>query len=128
MIEEQTGPAAHKRSTARDAARSAVLHRYARKSKNGRPVFCTPSQAELRGVFLLRQGRGSDGKVIYPTRESAEAAARELESLGARFLRSYLCSRSRRGHYHLTTESGAGTLHERIPQQRQGGLGQAMSA
>ena len=55
--------------------------------------------------------------MIYPTREAAEAAARELESLGARRLRSYLCARSRHGHFHLTTNT-ARPLHERIPQQR----------
>ena len=46
----------------------------------------------------LRSGSGTDGKVIYPTREAAEAAARELEGLGARRLRPYLCARSRHGH------------------------------
>ena len=68
---------------------------------------------------MPRQSRGTDGKVIYPTREAAEAAARELESLGARLLRSYRCGRSRGGHYHLTTDSaGEHPLHLRIPQQR----------
>jgi hypothetical protein len=71
---------------------------------------------------LPRQSRGTDGKVIYSTRESAEAAARELESLGARYLRSYRCGRSRGGHYHLTTDTavhaGQLPLHLRIPQQR----------
>jgi hypothetical protein len=87
-------------------------------TRNGRPVFCAPSQAEIRGLFIPRQGRGSDGKVIYPTREAAEAAARELEALGSRALRSYLCGRSRRGHYHLTTDTTARPLHQRIPEQR----------
>ena len=65
----------------------------------------------------LRAGAGTDGKVIYPTREAAEAAARELESLGARRLRPYLCARSRHGHFHLATDTTR-PLHERIPQQR----------
>lgn len=99
----------------RDPARSEVLHRHARLTKNGRPVFCTPSRAELDGVVSLRQSRGTDGKVIYSTREDAEAAARELEDLGARALRSYRCGRSRSGHFHLTTDSA---LHARIPRQR----------
>ena len=99
----------------RDAARSAVLHRWARLTRNGRPVFCTPSRAEIEGRVLPRQSRGTDGKVIYPSREAAEAAARELEALGTRMLRSYRCERSRGGHYHLTTD---GSLHLRIPQQR----------
>jgi hypothetical protein len=90
----------------RDHARSEVLHRHAKLMKNGRPVFCTPSVAEMTGRVAPKQSRGTDGKVIYPTREAAEAAARELEALGARALRSYVCGRSRRGHFHLTTDAG----------------------
>jgi hypothetical protein len=90
----------------RDRARSEVLHRHAKLMKNGRPVFCTPSVAELSGRVPPKQSRGTDGKVVYPTREAAEAAARELEALGARALRPYVCGRSRRGHYHLTTDTG----------------------
>ena len=59
----------------------------------------------------LPAGSGTDGKVIYPTREAAEAAARELESLGARRLRPYLCARSRHGHFHLTTDRAAVPVH-----------------
>lgn len=107
----------------RDRARSEVLHRHARLTGTGRPVFCTPSQAEIAGVVALRQGRGTDGKVIYSTRAAAEAAARELERLGARALRSYLCGRSRSGHFHLATDTAqrplsAAEVHARIPRQR----------
>ena len=105
----------------RDAARGEVLLRHARLASSGRPVFCTPSRAELAGAVSPRAGRGTDGKVIYPTREAAEAAARELEALGARSLRAYRCSRSRRGHCHLPTDSSPRShlpLHLRIPQQR----------
>ena len=105
----------------RDAARGEVLLRHARLASSGRPVFCTPSRAELAGVVSPRAGRGTDGKVIYPTREAAEAAARELEALGARSLRAYRCSRSRRGHFHLTTDSTPRAhlpVHLRIPEQR----------
>ncbi|MHA6793622.1 hypothetical protein ACVGVM_08920 [Pseudonocardia bannensis] len=106
----------------RDAARAEVLVRYARLMRIGRPVVCLPSRAELSGEAPRRQGRGSDGKVIYPDRESAEAAARELERLGSRALRAYMCSRSRHGHYHLTTdfvaERNRATLEMRIPRQR----------
>ena len=98
----------------RDAARSEVLHRHARLTRSGRPVFCTPSRDEIAGVMSLRQSRGTDGKVIYSTREAAEAAARELEELGTRALRSYRCGRSRSGHYHLTTDA---TPHARVPLQ-----------
>ncbi|MDN5857962.1 MAG: hypothetical protein L0H84_05005 [Pseudonocardia sp.] len=105
----------------RNAARGEVVARYARLQRNGRPVFCTPSRAELAGIVALRQGRGTDGKVIYESREDAEAAARELEELGAQAMRAYRCNRSRGGHYHLTSDSTRGSglpLHLRIPQQR----------
>lgn len=105
----------------RDAARGEVVARHARLQKNGRPVFCTPSRAELAGTVALRQGRGTDGKVIYETRDEAEAAARELEDLGAQAMRAYRCNRSRSGHYHLTSDSTRRPglpLHLRIPQQR----------
>ena len=85
----------------RDAARGEVLLRHARLASSGRPVFCTPSRAELAGLVGPRAGRGTDGKVIYATREAAESAARELEGLGSRALRAYRCTRSRRGHFHL---------------------------
>jgi hypothetical protein len=98
----------------KDTARSEVLHRHAKLMKNGRPVFCTPSLAEMAGRVPPRQSRGTDGKVVYPTREAAEAAARELEALGARTLRSYVCGRSRRGHFHLTTDTG----HRVVPAPR----------
>jgi hypothetical protein len=89
------------------SARRAILCRHARLTKAGRPIFCAPSRAELAGRAPLRQSAGTDGKVIYSTREAAEAAARELELLGARPLRSYLCGRSRSGHFHLTTDTAA---------------------
>lgn len=92
---------------ARALARRAILCRYARLTKAGYPIFCAPSRAEQAGRAPQRQTRGTDGKVIYSTREAAEAAARELESLGARPLRSYLCGRSRGGHFHLTTDTAA---------------------
>src|SRR5262245_20658740 len=101
----------------RDRARSRVLHRHAKLMKNGRPVFCTPSVAEMTGRVPAKQSRGTDGKVIYPTREAAESAARELEALGARALRSYVCGRSRRGHFHLTTDVRAAAGHA-MPEPR----------
>jgi hypothetical protein len=99
------------------SARRAILCRHARLTKAGRPIFCAPSRAELTGRAPLRQSAGTDGKVIYSTREAAEAAARELESLGARPLRSYLCGRSRSGHFHLTTDTAArpSTHQGRVP-------------
>jgi hypothetical protein len=121
MSEVIPGPGVPEQRGGRDQARREVLHRHARLTKNGRPVFCTPSRAEIEGHAFLRQSRGTDGKVIYPTREAAEAAARELESLGSRMLRSYRCGRSRGGHYHLTTDTAfraQSPLHLHIPEQR----------
>jgi hypothetical protein len=128
MDEATVGPAAvepavPRQRGIRDSARGEVLHRHARLAKSGRPVFCTPSRAELAGNVAARQTRGTDGKVIYSTREDAEAAARELEALGARYLRAYLCGRSRSGHFHLTTDTTQRSilpLHLRIPQQQRG--------
>jgi hypothetical protein len=107
----------------RDERRGDVVLRHARLTGRGRPTFCSPSRAETTGVVHLRAGSGTDGKVIYPTREAAEAAARELEDLGARRLRPYLCSRSRHGHYHLATDRAAVArpVHRRIPPQRPAG-------
>jgi hypothetical protein len=117
-----TGPVVPEQRGVRDAARAEVLNRYGRLTRAGRPIFCRPSRAEIEGRVLPRQNAGSDGKVIYSTREDAEAAARELEALGAKPLRSYVCARSRGGHFHLTTDSTSRTgnlpLHLRIPQQR----------
>ena len=80
-----------------DQGRSAhLLHAEPRRADRSRPAAAE---------------RGTDGKVIYSTREAAEAAARELESLGARPLRSYLCGRSRSGHFHLTTDTAARAEH-----------------
>jgi hypothetical protein len=104
-------------SPVRDERRGEVVLRHARLTGRGRPTFCSPTRAEQAGVVRLAMGNGTDGKVIYPTREAAEAAARELESLGARRLRPYLCARSRHGHFHLATDTSR-PLHERIPEQR----------
>ncbi len=119
--EAPTGPAVPQQRGVRDAGRAEVLIRYARLATSGRPVFCTPSRAEIAGAVPLRQSRGTNGKVIYGSREAAEAAARELEVLGANRLRPYRCSRSRSGHFHLTTDTtprSALPVHLRIPQQR----------
>lgn len=121
MSDAVTGPGVPQQRGVRDRARSEVLHRHARLSNNGRPVFCTPSRAEIAGTVPARQSRGTDGKVIYSAREDAEAAARDLETLGARCLRAYLCGRSRGGHFHLATDTPVATTpprHLRMPRQR----------
>ncbi|MFP5021937.1 hypothetical protein [Pseudonocardia phyllosphaerae] len=104
-----------------DADRGRVLARYARLMRSGRPEVCRPGRRELEE--RRRQGAGaatgSDGKVIYPDRDAAEAAARELEELGGRAQRAYLCRRSRRGHFHLTTDHVAERRGDgRVPAQR----------
>lgn len=101
----------------RDERRGEVVLRHARLTGRGRPTFCSPSRAEQSGAVRIPTGSGTDGKVICPTREAADAAAHELEELGARRLRPYLCARSRHGHFHLTTDT-ARPLHERIPHQQ----------
>ena len=60
----------------RDERRGEVVLRHARLTGRGRPTFCSPTRAEQTGAVRLAMGAGTDGKVIYPTREAAEAAAR----------------------------------------------------
>ncbi|RZT87099.1 hypothetical protein EV383_4006 [Pseudonocardia sediminis] len=107
-----------------DAERGRVLVRYARLMRSGRPEVCRPGRRELEGDPRI-QAVGSDGKVIYPDRDAAESSARELEHLGSRPQRAYLCRRSKRGHFHLTTdlvvERRRESLGSVIPQQRSAG-------
>lgn len=51
----------------------------------------------------------SEGKVIYDTREAAEACAAELRELGLARQWAYRCPRSRRGHHHLTRKPQSGS-------------------
>lgn len=105
-----------------DTERGRVLARYARLMGSGRPEVCRPGRRERVERDPRSTVFGNDGKVIYPDRDAAECAARELEALGARAQRPYLCSRSRKGHFHLTTdhpvERSRNDLHETIPRQR----------
>lgn len=91
----------------RDVARAEVVARYARTLPSGRPMYCKPSREERSGEVVRKQGPGTDGKVIYPNKDAADAAGRELEALGGRPLRPYACKRSRNGHFHLTTDRSA---------------------
>jgi hypothetical protein len=88
-----------------DEGRRQVIARWARKRSNGYVTFCGPSRFEQETGRRL-EGAGTDGKVIYPDRLSAESAARELEALGSHPMRAYECRRSRRGHHHLTRDNG----------------------
>ena len=105
-----------------DVERGRVVARYARLMRSGRPEVCKPGRRERLVLDPRSAVFGSDGKVIYPDRDAAECAARELETLGGRPQRPYLCSRSRKGHFHLTTdhaaERGRAVLHDAIPRQR----------
>ncbi|ALE74147.1 MULTISPECIES: hypothetical protein [unclassified Pseudonocardia] len=108
-----------------DADRGRVLGRYARLMRSGRPEVCRPGRREIEDRERFGGGgvAGSDGKVIYPDRDAAECAARELEALGGRPQRAYLCRRSKRGHFHLTTDQVAerrGVPAELIPRPRRG--------
>lgn len=83
-------------------ARRRIIARHARRGRRHEVLFCIPSKAELSGEAPRRETAGSDGKVIFPDLEAAEAAARELEALGGGPQRAYVCSRSKTGHAHLT--------------------------
>lgn len=93
--------AAH-RDDARRSARRHIIDRYARRKRNGDVLFCIPSKAELAGDMQRRESSGTDGKVVFPDLETAEAAAAEMEALDGSPQRAYICGRSRHGHAHLT--------------------------
>jgi len=82
--------------------RRAIIARYARLKPGGQPSFCGPTRAERDGTAW--HDKGTDDKAIYPDLTSAEAAARELEALGARPMLAYPCRRSRHGHHDLATD------------------------
>lgn len=84
--------------------RRAVLDKHCRRSNNGRIQFCAVSQKERDRARAEGRRIGDEGKPIFPDRASAEAAARELEALGARPMYAYECKRSRRGHHHISTD------------------------
>lgn len=84
------------------AERRAVLAKYARLTRSGSPVFCTPSLAEREGLVPRKQAPAADGKPIFDSKDSADAAAVELQRLGASPMRAYQCKRGTRGHWHLS--------------------------
>lgn len=83
-----------------------IIKKYARLDSKGRPCFCRPSQAEVAAKLPHKQDVGV-GKVIYPDHAAARAAAVELGELQGHRLVEYPCQRSRKGHFHLTTDRGA---------------------
>lgn len=81
-----------------------ILERYGRKRKNGTLIYCTPSQAEWEQADRPR----SMHKVIYDSETIAQAAALAIYNLAGVLMFSYSCSRSRRGHRHLTHDAPKG--------------------
>lgn len=105
--------------------RREVIRRYARLRPNGTPVCCTPTREELSGEAGHKTRWGNDGKIIFDDRESAEACARVLESIGCKPARAYECKRSSRHHHHLTTE---GAAEDRERRRRGAGKGKRRGA
>lgn len=69
-------------------ARARIMSQYGRISTGNRPMVCPP---------------GREGKVIFDTREAAEAAEAALRrDCGSKPQRIYECDRSKHGHLHLT--------------------------
>ncbi|GAB0105842.1 hypothetical protein JMUB6875_48240 [Nocardia sp. JMUB6875] len=65
---------------------------------------CTPGKRESDGRAPRMMSAGTDGKLIYDDRRSANAAAKAFEQFDGIPLRPYPCRRSRHGHFHLTTD------------------------
>lgn len=83
-----------------------IIKNHARLDAKGRPAFCRPGQAEIAARRLREQDVGV-GKVIYPDRAAACAAAAEFGELNGYPVVAYPCQRSRKGHFHLTTDRRA---------------------
>lgn len=87
------------------AERYAVLVKYARLGRDGRPLTCRPSQVELADWRKRKEPMGSDGKIIFESRSKAEKCIEELSKLtNARPMIAYPCGRSRAGHHHIATD------------------------
>jgi len=82
----------------------AIIIKYARKTRHGKIARCVPSDAEQWNLIDRKENEGTDGKVIYPTEEIAQGAARELAALVGKPHRAYPCNRSKTGHAHITTK------------------------
>lgn len=90
------------------AAIAAVTARYARKVRSGHPMRCVASQAENAGIEAPRALAGTERKVIYDTADDARQAAAEIAQIvGGPEQVPYRCTRSRRGHHHLTDRNSA---------------------
>lgn len=94
--------------------RDEILARHSRLTGKGRPQRCATSLAEKRNPDELWWWQGSDRKVILLDEQHAKDCARELAVLyGGAPLRPYRCPRSKRGHYHLTSDEEAASVGAR---------------
>lgn len=84
---------------------SDLVRRHARLDRRGKPVKCVPNAAERDGIVSDRQAQGSDFKVIFDSREAAEAFCAEVHAAGLERMRAYPCGRSRHGHHHVSRRS-----------------------
>jgi len=87
--------------------RRAIMRRYGR-FQRGKLSFCGLSNLEKEGRAPFHPQ--PNGKVIYNSRELADAAARELLALTGIAFRPYECPRSRHGHHHLTVDRSPAVL------------------
>lgn len=85
-------------------ARFRVIKTYARRQRDGMPMKCEPGELERYGAKPRKNRVGNDGKIIYDTRESAEACAATLRERFGDRLYVYPCDRSKTGHHHLATD------------------------
>lgn len=91
--------------------RMEVYRKYARPESGvqgrvyGKPMQCRPSKSETESGRIRN---GGTHKIIFNTREAAEAAARELETIDGSKRRTYLCNYGRHSdHYHFTHDREA---------------------
>jgi len=105
------------------AKRAAAVKRHARPlpPQNRQPMRCVPTQPEVVGVRDRIAPPGNDDKVIFDSRESANACAEELAALGGTRLRPYECPRHKPHkppHWHLTTDGYAARRYKLRQQAR----------
>lgn len=91
---------------ARDQERRDILARHCRLSAAGTPLSCAPTKKEKENPESHWRGQGDDDKVILLNEKHAEECARELAVLYGKPMRAYECPRSKRGHFHVTSQAG----------------------
>jgi len=87
-------------------ARRDIIIKYARlyvRNGESKPLMCTPSATDHIARTVFGRHMGSAGKIIYPTREAAESAARAMTELQPTSpQRAAICPRAGMTHFHLT--------------------------